>query len=78
MGSGTNVPPRFLHPLLGLWRLLRAASETAPPWPVAPSSLLGLSVPDFLLIRVYQAGLILSPESPAKFCLAPCPSLSSS
>lgn len=35
----------------------------------------GPSVPDFLLIGVYQPGLIPSPESLAKFCLALCPSI---
>lgn len=42
-----------------------------------PPSHSGPSVPDFLLIRVYQPGLIPSPESLAKFYLALCPLFSS-
>lgn len=51
---------------------LALAAARGPPTPPSSSR---PSVPDFPLIRVYQPGLIPSPESLAKCSLALCPSL---
>lgn len=66
VGSRAGSPPCFLLPLPGSGCYSEAAppSQPCPPAPGRGSR---------LLIRIYQPGLIPSPESLAKFCLALCP-----
>ena len=80
MGSGTNLPPCFLPSPSSSFGYCSGPPLRQPPHPRAQASTAippRPSIPDFLLIRVYQPGLITSPESLAKFCLAPCPLFSS-